>query len=202
MALVHRDSGRADEAIRLLREALGVAQAKLGAENAQTLSIRRDLALTHLAAGYPGEAVPILEDLVKLGRAKKGSEDIDTLANTNNLVRAYLDAGRWSEAEAQARECLEVRARKQPDNWLRFHTMSQLGAALAGQKKYAEAEPLLIGGYEGLEARQAKIPVPSRKTLPAAAARIVPFYEAWGKMDKAAEWRRKLGSPEAPKPGP
>jgi serine/threonine protein kinase/tetratricopeptide (TPR) repeat protein len=202
LAQVHRDAGRADEAIRLLREALEVAQAKHGAENAQTLSIRRDLALAHLAAGRPGEAVPILEELVKLGRAKRGSEDLDTLANTNNLVRAYLDAKRWAEAETAARECLEIRARKQPDHWLRFHTMSQLGAALAGEKRYAEAEPLLIGGYEGLKAREAKLPPPSRKNLADAAARIVPFYESWGKPEKTAEWRKRLGPPGATPPMP
>ena len=65
--------------------------------------------------------------------------------------------------------------------------MSQLGAALAGQKKDQEAEPLLIDGYEGLKARQTKIPAPSRGQLTTAAARIVPFSEAWGKPDQAAQ---------------
>ena len=50
-------------------------------------------------------------------------------------VRAYLDARRWTEAAAIARPCLEARLRKQPDDWLRYHPMSQLGAALAGAAK-------------------------------------------------------------------
>ena len=65
-------------------------------------------------------------------------------------------------------------------------------AALAGQKNYAEAEPLLLGGYDGLKAREDKIPADHRKKLAEAAARIVPFYEAWGKAEKAAEWRKRL----------
>ncbi len=36
--------------------------------------------------------------------------------------------------------------------------MSLLGGALLGQGRYAEAEPLVIGGYEGMKAREAKIP--------------------------------------------
>ena len=36
--------------------------------------------------------------------------------------------------------------------------MSQLGEALSGQGRYAEAEPLVVGGYEGMKAREAKIP--------------------------------------------
>ena len=58
--------------------------------------------------------------------------------------------------------------RQVPDDWPRFHTMSLLGAALAGQEKYAEAKPLLTGGYEGLKARAGEDPgsgpeVPGRR---------------------------------------
>ena len=68
-----------------------------------------------------------------------------------------------------------------------------VGAALAGQKKYAEAEPLMIEAYEGLKEREARIPFLWRKKRPAeAGARIVDLYDAWGKKDKAAEWRNKL----------
>jgi hypothetical protein len=56
-------------------------------------------------------------------------------------------------------------------------------------------EPLLIQGYEGLKSREAKIPAQRRKNLVEAATRIVPFYEARGKEDKAAEWRAKLSRP-------
>src|SRR5438270_11668737 len=74
--------------------------------------------------------------------------------------------------------------------------MSQLGWALKGRKGYVEAEQLLIQGYEGLKDRETNIAAPARKNLIAAAGRIVSFYEAWGKPEKAAEWRAKL----APKP--
>jgi hypothetical protein len=100
---------------------------------------------------------------------------------------------RWDEAETLLRECLGLREKSQPDDWRRFHTMSQLGAALACRQEYAEAEPLLIDGYEGLRAREAKIPAPHKKKLAEAAARIVPFYESWGHPEKAAQWREKLG---------
>jgi hypothetical protein len=110
----------------------------------------------------------------------------------NHLAAAYLEAKRWAEAEMTARECLGLRKQKPSDDWWRFHTMSQLGAALVGQKKYVAAEPLIIQGYQGLQARAGKIPVSWKQSLADAAARIVPFYQAWGKQDKAAEWRMKL----------
>ncbi|MGO9463841.1 MAG: hypothetical protein ACLQIB_42380 [Isosphaeraceae bacterium] len=68
-----------------------------------------------------------------------------------------------------------------------------VGAALAGQKKYADAEPLLIQAYEGLKEREARIPFLWRTKRPSeAGARIVELYDAWGKTDKAAAWRNKL----------
>ena len=60
---------------------------------------------------------------------------------------------------------------------------------LLGQKTYAEAEPLLLAGYEGMKAREAKVPKPR---LTQAGERIVKLYEAWGQPEKAAEWRAKL----------
>ena len=40
-----------------------------------------------------------------------------------------------------------------------------MGATLLGQKKYAEAEPLLLAGYEGMKQREAKIPAAGKIRL-------------------------------------
>ena len=39
-------------------------------------------------------------------------------------------------------------------------SLTLLGASLAGQKKYAEAELLLLEGYQGMAARKERIRVP------------------------------------------
>jgi serine/threonine protein kinase len=57
------------------------------------------------------------------------------------------------------------------------------------------AEPLVLSGYEGMKAREAKILLPGRPRLGEAADRVVKLYEAWGKDDQAAAWRAKLGRP-------
>jgi hypothetical protein len=66
-----------------------------------------------------------------------------------------------------------------------------LGASLAGEKKYAEAEPLLLEGYQGMLARKDRIDVPDRYHLELAHRWVVRLYQAWGKPDKAAEWKKK-----------
>ncbi len=77
--------------------------------------------------------------------------------------------------------------------------MSLLGGSLLGQKNYAEAEPFVIQGYEGLHERSAKITAPYRDRLVEAARRPSALYDAWGRKDKAEYWRsrvdRELGGP-------
>ena len=116
---------------------------------------------------------------------------------------SLIQQGKWTEAEPVLRECLAIREKSQPDEWTTFNTRSLLGGSLLGQKKYAEAEPLIVSGYEGMKAREARIPAPGKPRLTEAAERVVQLYEAWGKKDKAAEWRAKLARPSSePKPKP
>jgi eukaryotic-like serine/threonine-protein kinase len=57
----------------------------------------------------------------------------------------------------------------------------------------------LIDGDEGLKEREERIPAVWREKRPAqAGARIVELYDAWGKPDKAARWRAKLGLADLP----
>ena len=97
--------------------------------------------------------------------------------------------GRFDEAEAVAGEALTIYKKSSPDDWLRFDSESLLGDSLVGQKKYAEAEPLLLSSYEGLKSREFAIRDRFRAHLDRALERIVRLYESWGKPQKAAEWR-------------
>ena len=108
------------------------------------------------------------------------------------LGRNLLKQQKWTDAEAVLRECLNIREKKQPDDWTTFTTKSMLGEALNGQKKRTEAEPLLVQGYEGLKQRAAKIPKEVKTRLAEAIERLVQLYESWGKPDEAARWRSEL----------
>ena len=76
--------------------------------------------------------------------------------------------------------------------------MSQLGGSLLGQGRYAEAEPLIMAGYEGMKAREARLPSAARPRLAEAAGRVVSLYEGWGKVDRASAWKEKLGLADLP----
>ena len=42
-----------------------------------------------------------------------------------------------------------------PESWESYNCQSMLGGSLEGQKKYREAEPLLVSGYGGVIKRKA-----------------------------------------------
>jgi hypothetical protein len=69
-----------------------------------------------------------------------------------------------------------------------------LGCALLGQKKHADAEPLLLNGYEGLKQRQAETPPTSNVRLSEAAARLVEIYTALEDKDEAARWSKEVAA--------
>jgi hypothetical protein len=93
---------------------------------------------------------------------------------------------------------LEFDRKKRPNAWQRFRAESLLGASLAGQKKYAEAEALLLSGYQGILAREATIPAFLRIELDRAGQWIVQLYQDWGKPEQAAEWKEKLDAAKFP----
>jgi serine/threonine protein kinase len=184
--------GRVADALPLLEETLTQRTARLGPDHPGTLITMGNLAVAYQAAHRLTEAIPLQVNALNGLKAKLGADNPQTLAMTNGLVAFYLEARRWAEAEIIARECLVIREKKAPDDWSRFHTMSQLGAALAGQRRYPEAEPLILLSYEGLRTRTSKIPVARKQSVTEASARILALYDAWAMPDKADEWRRKL----------
>src|SRR5262249_34579091 len=106
---------------------------------------------------------------------------------------ALLRERDFVQAESFLRVFLELAARQPFDDRFRFPAESALGACLLGQKKYAEAEPLLLKGYEGLRDAKEKLPAiflqgPLRETL----RRLVQLYEERDQPKKAAEWRKEL----------
>src|SRR5262249_1682435 len=103
-----------------------------------------------------------------------------------------LQQRKHAEAEPVLRDCLVLREKKEPDAWTTFNTKSMLGGALLGLKKYAEASPLLVQGYEGMKQREAKIPPQGKVGLTEALERLVQLYNAWGQKDQADQWRKEL----------
>lgn len=80
-----------------------------------------------------------------------------------------------------------------PDDWGTFQAQSLLGGALLGQNKFAEAEPPLLSGYNGLKQREDQIPANVRQLqVKEALERLVQLYQATGQTEKSAQWKQQL----------
>ncbi len=192
LALAYRAARQLDKALPLLEQALEKRKAKLGLNHPDTLITMHNLAAAHLAAKQPDKALLLFDALVAAHRKRLGPADLHLADRLVHMGLDLLKFGQHAEAERLLRQGLAIRAQKISDTWWTFHTHALLGGALLGQKKYADAEPLLVRGYEGMKQREAKIPPRSRPLLTEVLEMLVRLYEATDQNEKADAWRKRL----------
>jgi eukaryotic-like serine/threonine-protein kinase len=188
----YKDAGRLKEAIPLLEEAHRGAKKypRLGWVGGQLLD-------AYAKAGENAKFATLLQEHLPEARKTLPKDSPQLAGLLAQISMGLLQQKKWVEAEPLIRECLAIRAKKEPDDWRTFNTKSMLGGALLGQKKYADAEPLLLAGYEGMKKQEAKIPAQGKIRIPEAIGRLVQLYEATDKKDDAAKWRKELESIKA-----
>lgn len=189
---VYRDAGRTQEAISLLETVLQRGSQRALELPATLAWVPGTLAETYGQAGQFDKAEAIHRDALMQARKRFGSDDPRTASAIAQLSANLLKQKKFTEAESLLRQCLRVRWKNQRDSWTYFNTQSLMGEALAGQKKYPEAQAVLLSGYRGMKEREAKIPAIAKVRLTEALQRLVLLYDAWNKKDKAAEWRKEL----------
>ena len=105
------------------------------------------------------------------------------------LGRVALAQGALREAESYLREALALREKSpDDDSGLKDVTGMLLGTCLTRQRRFAEAETLLEQSYANLKAMHD----PSHRYLKESRSALLELYEAWGKPDKAADYRALL----------
>ncbi|MBX9585589.1 MAG: tetratricopeptide repeat protein, partial [Gemmataceae bacterium] len=195
----YKDAGRVAEGLPLLERAYAARAeypAKLGWVGAQ-------LANAYARAGRPADAARVVGESLAEGRAKlkPGSPELGGLLAQIGKQLLDLDP---AAAEPVLRECLDLREKLAPAAWNTANARSLLGDALLRQGKPAEAEPLLVAGYEGLLADRKNIPpVPQAQVnLPEAADRLVELYVALNKPDEVKKWRAERATYPSVAPPP
>ena len=106
----------------------------------------------------------------------------------------YLVQGRLDEAAPLLAEAVELCPRVLGDEHpTTLSAMNSLAGLYKNQGKYDKAEPLLLD----LFSRTRDGPRPAHPLgREAIGNRLIHLYEAWGKPDKAAEYRAMLLAPE------
>jgi serine/threonine protein kinase len=188
----YRDAGRLDEAVALIDECLPLARRVLPSDSPVLRLGLIEAHETYARAGRFDKVGPFLGEMALKARREAGAESPAYAGRLALVGLNMLRLEKYSEAESALRVCLAILGSKEPDAWGTFNARSLVGGALLGQEKYAEAEPLLLQGYEGMKQRQGKIPPAEQVRLTEAIERLVQLYDAWGNEDRAEEWRKEL----------
>jgi tetratricopeptide (TPR) repeat protein len=192
LAVAYDAGGQRDKALPLLEKALALRRARLGPDHPDTLATTGALALVYCDLERYGDAEPLLATWTEKQRPQLAADDLKLAWRLNQLGACRVALAKYADAEAPLREGLAIYQKKLPQNEARYDTQSLLGAALAGQKKYAEAEPLLLASANVLKSYKGKLTAVQRQRVLAAVRRVVDLYEAWQRPEDAERWRKEL----------
>ncbi|RDW60746.1 hypothetical protein BP6252_12129 [Coleophoma cylindrospora] len=147
--------GQYSRAERIHRQALALREKEFGLEDSQTLTSINEVSLALSFQGKYAESEAMYRETLALRETVLGKEHPDTLTSMNNLGGALNGQGKYTEAEAMHRETLALRetamhretlalretvlGKEHPDTLM---SMNNLGGALSGQGKHAEAEAM------------------------------------------------------------
>ncbi len=183
----YRDGGRLAEALPMLEEAFQASR-----KHPALSGFGKALADALLKAGKLPEAAKVVKKRLEMAREELPEASLELARELEQAGATLLQTRDWPDAEETLRECLKLREGRAPDDWYTHNTRSLLGEALLGQAKYAEAEPLLLAGYEGLKPQDAKTPADEKACFSQAMERLVQLYTEWAKPDQAAAWQQKI----------
>jgi|GEM_PF-3116317 len=95
--------------------------------------------------------------------------------------------------EATIRECIDITARgSHPIDWETYYTRRFFGWVLLGQKRYSEAEPQLVQGYEGMKQVKNESSVRGEVRQVEILERLVQLYVVLDKPEDERKWRQEI----------
>jgi len=160
----------------------------------------------YVSVGQFDKAVAWQRKWLAAVKKRSGATSVEYSAELGLLGEVLVRGKEYAEAEPVLRECLELReklraAKKQVGPWNVAMTKSNLGVALLGQKKHAEAEPLLVAGYQGLKENEKAVPSNARDAgMLLAIQGLIDLARATNKADDVKKWQAERAKYPAQKP--
>jgi serine/threonine-protein kinase len=154
------------------RQALRMRQKLFGGSNPKLGPSLNNLGHVLLAEGKLAEAETFFREALSVASSNRATF-------LRNLAATLLREGEAVEAESRIRESLAL-FRDQKPSWRTADAESILGACLAAQGRFQEAEPLLRESYSALQKDKE-----GAQHAAEARQRISELYKAWGKPEKS-----------------
>jgi tetratricopeptide (TPR) repeat protein/tRNA A-37 threonylcarbamoyl transferase component Bud32 len=183
--------GKYDEAEPLVLEGLALRRKVLGNAHTSTAGALFRLSDLRYRQGRYTEAEKAAQESIEIfKRALATPQDSTLFTNPVLEMGMILDKiGRLQEAETRLRQALDIRTRLLPKGNLGIaKAEGALGECLTAQKRYAEAEPLLLDSYDGLRSRQGE----KDPRVIEALDRLVKLYEQIGNTEALLKYRTLL----------
>lgn len=179
-------SGQAATSIQYLEEALAIEDKVPDWEY-----YRDELRTAYADTGKKDKFLAIAEtDMMRYQELPKDSPQ--RMKKLGILAECYLAIGEFEVAKALLVESLEIDNQIGEEGWGRHFRRSQLGEAMFRLNDKSAAEPLLLGGYEGLVAMQDSIHASLRKIrLEKALDRLIAFYTTQGNRKQVERFERE-----------
>lgn len=177
--------GKFDEALGVIREGEAIYQ-KSGGTTIYAFWGKFYLTRAYFLMGDYQRALAEGLSSLDIGRKIHIEQSSDYIVQLTNVGLALTRSGKAREGEPYLRQSVELaRVHLAPGDVTTPAMESALGECLTAQKKFAEAEPLLVQSLEKINA------ILGEKSRPAglAAKRLVELYEKMNKPELAAKYR-------------
>jgi serine/threonine protein kinase/tetratricopeptide (TPR) repeat protein len=203
LAINLQRQGKCAKAEPLYRSAVDGFARLMGPDHSDTLKGMSNLAGVYSDQKKYPEAEALYRKVLETRSRTLGPADAATVSSKASLGQVLLLQKRHAEAASMLRDCVAASEQDQSEASLGGNRKSLLGAALVGlagellasdvdavHDQLAEAELLLLSGYQALQSHAAEVEPPSRLTD--ALQRLVELYRVWNKPDEAARWQVEL----------
>jgi serine/threonine protein kinase/Tfp pilus assembly protein PilF len=199
IALIAAERGDAAGAEATFRRALDIARKTLGERHPVVATTLNSLSHVLVAQRRYDEAAVALKDALAIARPALGHDHQLVAIYAINLAQVQLARHNAAGAEVLLNEALPIRARAPglvpsrrrttvEDDWSVATTKALLGNSLVVQRRFADAEAVLLSARRDLDVQ----PQPSARDVKATITGLVQLYEAWGKREAAAAYRARL----------
>jgi tetratricopeptide (TPR) repeat protein len=192
LATVLRREHKLQAAEAMHREALAMRRELLKPDHPEIADSLNALATVLGEEGKLQEAEPLYREAFDLRCRLFGPDAEETVPSGVSLINVLVKRGVLSEAEDRARELNNVWEVKRPGRWETFKLRCLLGGILQREKKYPEAEPLLLSGYDGMRQTGPPPQVDGKANLKDAAEDLAQLYQGTGRLDQAAAWQQTM----------
>jgi serine/threonine protein kinase len=215
LGISYRDAGRVADALPLLERVYRIAS-----EHPQLHWVAAELLIAYAKAERTAEARSLAKEMLPYIRATTPPSSPQLAGVLARIGRTLMQAKAHADAEPLLRECLAIReelvlqtnsgAMSPVSPWQIASAKSLLAGALVGTgesagsdeqktKLFAEAEPLLLAAWEGLEsaahlaqsdpADANALPLPARFNLADTLDRLIALYTALDRPSGVQRWQ-------------